>query len=310
MQRRGKTAAGTQRWLCISCAQSDVKKRPDNLRRIHEKMFKQWLTGNATLADLAVRYQVSIQTIHAWLKDFWQQTCAAISRHPVFILILDATGMSKDCVLLIGLNAETNTPTLWYPAFRETYLSWKIPLSAIPYTPAYAVVDGHPGLRRAILERWPQILIQRCHAHVLREMRGFLTLNPKLQAGIDLRILVEDLRLIATRKQKRRWVHRLYQWRKKYESFLKEKTKTPDGHWRFTHRRLRRARSHLFNALPDLFRYIRDRRVPKTSNQLEGGINSPIKDLVRKHRGLVTYKKLILAAQYLKKRRRKTSTRL
>jgi transposase-like protein len=180
----------------------------------------------------------------------------------------------------------------------------------MPYTPAYAVVDGHQGLRRAILERWPKILIQRCHAHVLREMRGFLTLNPKLKASIDLRILVEDLRCIKTRRQKRRWVHRLYRWRRKYESFLKEKTNTPDGHWRFTHRRLRRARSHIVNALPDLFRYIRDHRVPKTSNQLEGGVNSPIKDLVRKHRGFATYKKLVLAAQYLKKRGRKTSTKL
>lgn len=273
-------------------------------------MFKQWLTGNATLNDLADRYGVSVQTIHAWLKDFWQRRCVAVSKQPVFILILDATGMSRTCVLLIGLDAEINEPVAWYPAFRETYINWKALLGAMPYTPAYVVCDGHKGLRRAALDRWPKILIQRCHAHVLREMRTFLTLNPKWQAGIDLKILVEEARTIQTKRQKRRWVRQLFSWRRKYESFLKEKTKSLNGGWRYTHRNLRRARTHIFNALPDLFRYIRDFRVPKTSNQLEGGINSPIKDQVRKHRGFVTYKKLVLAAEYLKKRAKKTNTGL
>lgn len=310
MQRWGTTAAGTIRWRCVSCKKTGIKKRPDHWQRRRKYLFTQWLTSNATLADLAVSHSVSIQTMHGWLKEFWQQPCSAISKIPVFILILDATGMSRDCVLLVGLDAETNAPVLWYPAVRETYTSWKIPLGAVPYTPAYLVADGHQGLRRAALERWPNILIQRCHAHVLREMRGFLTLNPKLQAGIDLRILVEEIKTIQTKRQKRLWVHRLYRWHRKYDSFLKEKSKPLEGHWHFTHRRLRRARSHIFNALPDLFRYIRDRRVPKTSNRLEGGINGPIKDQVRKHRGFVTYKKLVLAAQYLKKRGRKTNTEL
>ncbi len=309
MQKWGKTASGLQRWQCILCQAGSVRKRPDNEQRTSQTLLRSWLTGNATLQELAWIRRESISTLQRTLRDTWQQPCSAISKQPVFILILDATGMSQDCVLLIGLDAQTNAPVAWYSAVRETYLSWKTLLGALPYTPAYLVVDGHQGLRRAALERWPRILIQRCHAHVLREMRGFLTLNPKLRAGIDLRMLVEELRTIQTKRQKRLWVRSLYRWRRRYDSFLKDRTKTPDEHWRFTHRRLRRARSHIFNALPDLFRYIRDRRVPKTSNQLEGGINSPIKDLVRKHRGLVTYKKLVLAAQYLKKRGRNTNTK-
>jgi transposase-like protein len=71
MQKRGRTAAGTQRWFCVVCGKSSIKKRPDHWERKRERLFKQWLTGNATLSDFAVQYQASIQTIHTWLKDFW-----------------------------------------------------------------------------------------------------------------------------------------------------------------------------------------------------------------------------------------------
>ena len=309
MQKRGKTAAGTQRWYCTFCEESSTKRRPDHQERSKEKLFKQWLTGNATLGEIARSQGVSVRTLQDWFRSCWQRPCAAILKQPADILVLDATGMSRECVLLVVLNTETNAPVAWYSAVRETYLTWKPLLGAIPYTPMHLVCDGHQGLAKAAKERWPDILIQRCHAHVLREMRGFLTLNPKLPAGIALRILVEEMKLIQTRRQKRRWVRKVFAWDRKYKHFLKEKTKTLEGHWRYTHRRLRRARSHLFNALPDLFRYIKNSRVPKTSNQLEGGINSPIKDLARKHRGLVTYKKLVLASLYLKKRGEKPPRR-
>jgi hypothetical protein len=144
-------------------------------------------------------------------------------------------------------------------------------------------------------------------AHVLRELRALLTRRPKLPAGIALRFLVNTIEDIHTRRQKRKWIHRYYHWRKKYEQFLKEKTITFGRHWHYTHRRLRRAATHLARALPDLFRYVTDWRVPHTSNQVEGGINGPIKDLLRKHRGMSVRRRLIVATFYLQKRAKKTT---
>lgn len=299
------TAAGTQRWRCIPCAKSGTRKRPDNGRRRKEILFNTWLTGNATLADLAFKYGVNVRTVHRWLAEYWQRSCMALSKGAVYILVLDATHCARTCAMLIALDAQTNKPIAWYPAIMESCAAWKGLLIAMPQEPAYVVCDGHLGLIKAVRERWPDALIQRCMAHVLREMRSFLTRNPKSDAGIALRALVNGLVDIKTRRQKRRWVRKFFRWQKKYTVFLKERTKGIDGRFRYTHRKLRRARTHLLRALPDMFRYIRDCRVPRTSNQLEGGINSPLKDLIRKHRGMQPHHELVLMSLYLKKRARK-----
>lgn len=305
MQRWGKTAAGTQRWRCFLCKKTGTKKRPDRQRRITLFILKKWLTGNATLSDIAKTLGIGARALQDRLRSCWRQPCAAISKSDASVLVLDGTRIGHDCALLIILNAKTNAPIAWWPAIRESYASWKALLRMSSQQPAYVVCDGHSGLLKAVRERWPSVLVQRCLAHILRELRAFLTRRPKLLAGVALRILVGELARIETRRQKRRWIRKFFHWQRKYSSFLKEKTTTPDRHWHYTHRNLRRARTHILRALPNLFRFIKNCEVPGTSNQLEGGINSPLKDLVRKHRGMSTRRKLILASFYLQKRTKK-----
>lgn len=305
MQKRGMTAAGTQRWYCVLCKQSSIKRRLDHLYRSKSHIFVSWLTGNATLKDLSLKHKVNIRTIRTWLKAYWRKPVRALSKRPASILILDATGLSRICSLLIILNAETNKPISWWDAPRESYMSWQSLLQRMPQNPSYVVCDGHLGLIKAIRERWPGVLIQRCHAHILRETRSLLTRHPKLIAGIELKIIVNELGRVDTKPERDAWIQKFAVWQETYNSFLKERTVSSDGHWRYAHRNLRRVRTHLLRAMPDLFRYLDDPRVPRTSNQLEGGINSPIKDLVRKHRGLSTEHELILASLYLRKRAEK-----
>lgn len=305
MQRWGKTTAGRQRWRCFYCKKTSIKKRPDRHRYGIYFLFKKWLMGNATLGELSKQKGVSPQTLIGRFKKCWQQPCAAISKSDASILVLDGTRIGRDCHLLVILNSKTNAPIAWHPAIRESYASWRALLAMSPQEPGYAVCDGHAGLLKAARERWPKILIQRCLAHILRELRGFLTRSPKLLAGIALRVLVGELAQIETRRQKRRWVRRFFHWQRKNGKFLKEKTMTLDGHWHYTHRSLRRAKTHLLRALPNLFRYIKNYEVPGTSNQLEGGINSPLEDLIRKHRGMGVRRRLVLASIYLQKRTKK-----
>lgn len=305
MQRWGKTVGGVQRWHCFYCKKTEIKKRPDRQRSGVIFLLKKWLSGNATLKELAKQKRVTIQTLSRHFKSCWQQPCAALSKSDDQILILDGTCISSDCALLIVMNAKTNSPIAWCPTVRESYASWKIFLDKLPQEPSHVVCDGHSGLIKAVRERWPNAQIQRCLAHVLRELRKILTRHPKLPASIALKILVNELSKIKTRLQKRKWIRKLFRWRRKHNKFLKEKTVTFYGHWHYTHRSLCRARTHLFRALPNLFRYIKNYEVPCTSNQLEGGINSPIKDLIRKHRGMDTRRKLILSSFYLQKRVKK-----
>lgn len=307
MRKYGTTAAGTQRWQCAACKKTGIKKRPDQRQRSTVLLFKQWLTGNATLGNLAAQQRVSARALRQRFATCGKQPCAAISRHDARALVLDGTGIDHACVLLVMLDAQTNAPIAWRPAMRETYTGWKILLARSPQQPRYVVCDGHAGLLKAVRERWPGVLVQRCMAHVLREMRALLTRRPKLPAGIALRLLVSAISNIHTRRQKRKWIRAFLRWRKTYGQFLKERTITIGRHWHYTHRRLRRAATHLTRALPDLFRYVSDYRVPRTSNQVEGGINGPIKDLMRKHRGMSVRRRLLLATFYLQKRVKKST---
>ena len=305
MQRWGKTTTGTQRWRCFLCKKTSIKKRLDIGRKSVSNLFRKWLTGNAVLAEIAKVKKIGVRALQNRFKFCWQQPCAALSKSDDQILILDGTHIGPDCALLTIINAKTNSPIAWCPTVRESYASWKAFLAKLPQEPSHVVCDGHSGLIKAVRERWPNTQIQRCLAHILREMRKFLTRHPKLPASIALKILVNELSKIKTRHQKRKWIRKLFHWRRKHNKFLKEKTMTFYGRWHYTHRSLCRAKTHIFRALPNLFRYIKNYEVPSTSNQLEGGINSPLKDLIRKHRGISTRRKLVLASFYLQKRVKK-----
>jgi hypothetical protein len=116
---------------------------------------------------------------------------------------------------------------------------------------------------------------------------------------------------IETETEKIIWLKSFADWQIKHDNFLKEKTRHPilEKRWWYTHKKLRAVRSLLRNSLGNLFIYLDDPRVPKTSNDVEGGINSRLKDLLRIHRGLIPSHQQVLASWYLAKRQGQKPTR-
>ncbi len=102
------------------------------------------------------------------------------------------------------------------------------------------------------------------------------------------------------------WISDYKIWWLTYNNFIKEKTYsntelTPTGRrkWHYTHGRLHAAYSHLKNAIPNLFCYLLDPKIPNTTNFVEGAINSTLQEKLRLHRGLKLLKRRILIAHYL-----------
>lgn len=147
--------------------------------------------------------------------------------------------------------------------------------------------------------------------HIIRQANLWLTKRPKTQAGVELRALVKQLPAIRTRRQKRGWIRSFRYWRRRHNAFLKERTYSPANpkQWWYAHRKLRAVRSLLHNSQQHLFTYVRYRQVPRTSNHVEGGVNSRLKDLLRIHRGLSPKKKQVLTAWYLAVRQGQKPTR-
>ena len=67
---------------------------------------------------------------------------------------------------------------------------------------------------------------------------------------------------------------------------IKEKSYDAEHkHWWYTHKNLRKVVRHIENALPDMFYYLDDKNIPKTTNGLEGRFNF-LKHHLNSHRGL------------------------
>lgn len=87
---------------------------------------------------------------------------------------------------------------------------------------------------------------------------------------------------------------RFIEWMQKYNSFLSQLTYDENGNSRYTHERLIKAQRSIMKLIKEgtLFTYLDEKlqyeidRIPRTNNQIEGGINSRIREMLRIHRGL------------------------
>lgn len=307
MQHWGRTARGRQRFHCPGCKATKTCRRPDLSNRLLRLTLKHWLTGSLGLAELARQRRVTPRTLQRRLRRLWRELPIPRPMPPASGLILDATHVIGNRYVVLVVQDIRRYPVTWAFAERETFESWWRVLDALRAAgmePRFVVGDGHTGLLKALRLIWPQVLIQRCLLHVMRQARLDLTQNPRTLPGQALLDLVKRLREVRTRRQRRRW-HRAYrQWLCRHDAFLKERTVNPAGprRWWYTHRKLRAVRSQINNSLPDLFHYIRYPEIPRTTNHVEGGINSRLKDLFRRHRGLSATRKITLTAWYLHSR--------
>lgn len=313
MNKWGKTAAGSPRWFCKSCRVSGTRKRKDNRDRSRLFLFVHWLTSKASLGEIAEQQKMMIRTLHRWFEPLWFHPPSPRIPSSVRVLVLDATSVvPRQCMLLIAGDGDRHSPVSWMPAVRECYASWTLFLVGLMQEglePSIVVCDGQRGMLKAIREVWPKAQIQRCLVHVVRQSCAWLTQNPRTRAGRELLALVRYLPMIRTKRQKRRWIRAFHYWNRRHVTFLKERTYGPNRRWWYTHRKLRGTRSLIGNAIPDLFRFVTDHTVPRTSNHVEGGINSRLKELFRCHRGISLTKKLALASWYLALRQGQKPTR-
>jgi len=164
-------------------------------------------------------------------------------------------------------------------------------LKSAGYQPKAIVSDGHKALLKAVNQVFPGVGQQRCLLHLQRQGLLWLTQNPKTLAGQSLRYLVIQLLQVQSFEEAQEWNLLLQSWFELFQEVLQEKTlaaRPTHGkrNWWYTHKSLRRAGRLLRNAQPNLWLWLVQPDVPRTTNLLEGGINAPIKRLLHRHSGL------------------------
>lgn len=310
MIRWGLTATGTQRWQCLNCNKGQCWKRPDTTQRNIARLRERWFLGFLSLTSVARRIGIHRITLSrrfgASRASPYSVPLKQSAQNPV--LVLDGTAISKKTLLILAYDASSDQPIAWSFAKKENFETWHRLLLRISeyFTPHAFVSDGQKGLQKASKTLFPGILHQRCMAHVIRLSLAWLTRNPQTDAGKELRVLVRWLAQAKTQSQAKIWRDAFIDWHKHYDEFLKEKSVNPatNRKW-YTHRKLRAVRSLVANALPNLFWFTADSLIPNTTNAVEGGINSPLAELLHRHRGITEQQKKALVTRFLYARRKR-----
>jgi len=321
LQKRGLTAAGTQRWYCSECTKSSCRARPDLARKLLLERFTRWLLDKESQTELAERMGYSVRTWRNKIAQCWDvippRKLGVMPESPGVIMMDGTRVASLICLVMRTLDGVLG----WQFCPWECSHEWEKLIFDVP-EPKVVVVDGQKGVIAAIARCWPETRIQRCHFHIWMNMRSKLTLRPKTTAGQELLSLARILlRGIDTTTQRDKWIHELYAFGERYKTFINERTygepspATGRTRWWYTHRGLRSAYRQLTKLVEDrqLFAYLEvivvdtdtgePVPIPRTTNHVEGGINSRLRDLLKLYRGLLVKHQIRLADWYLHTRK-------
>lgn len=304
----GATDSGSPRFFCKVC-QTTFTWRCSGIN-LHNRfsLFKSWLKGSSVEAiaesGRGCRRDTLLRTVH-WYLD--QPPRPDPQPNSNCHLIIDGTWFKrKENCAIIYWDADLNHVQHWRYSTGEKVFEIAQDLKNLKRAGVVCssiTSDGAPGIAGAARLVYPDIPHQRCVTHLQRDARRLVTQRPRTAAGKELSPLISRLSGIETHQEKDYWIKDFERWSHCWEGFLKEKTYglKEDGHptWWYTHKQLRRAKILIKNAIPNLFHYLDDETIPKTSNGLEGRFSS-FKQHYGQHRGLSKQRREGYIAWYLR----------
>lgn len=254
-----------------------------------------WLCSNQTQAQL--RSGQSARTFRAQTAWCWNVEPVIEPTGEIFDEIqLDGIYLQKGHCCLIAYANGFVVDFQW--CTTENATAWQVLLARIP-APTVVIIDGGSGLAKALQNAWPQTRIQRCLVHIQRNVRRYLTRRPRTTPGKQLAKLNYALTKIQTLDEAAEWMAALAAWHSEHQGFLKQKTYAADPmattRWWWTHDRVRKAYNLLAGQARKgtLFQYLQpalleqvQTPISSTTNQIEGGINAPLRRMLALHRGM------------------------
>jgi len=281
--------AGKQRYKCKSCSVLSTASNKAVSVSNRFNWFEDWIIGRQTLSQIAANSGYSERTLKRYFSEYLSKTPVLSVRPSEKVnLLIDATYFSNNlCLVLYRDNTIKYTQLYrltdgeWYDEIKEdliNLLSMGVQIESI-------TCDGHKALLKAIRKTCKHVIVQRCLVHIQRMCRIWLTMRPKSQAAADLRAIVNRLHSINTHEQRDYWLVSLVKWHAAYEIFIKEKSYSQTGNYWYKHRLLRRSFTVIRRALPDMFHYLDNNKIPKTTNGIESFFGH-LKSHLTVHRGL------------------------
>lgn len=286
---------GKQRYKCLDCNHVFENKR--RIRRdLSKSLWYQYVNEKQTYNSLSRKFNLSRRTIQRKIDQVQVISPTLTSGNAV--IIMDTSYFGRNFGVMVFRDNYRKRNIFWKYLRYETIAEYK---SGIEYLESKGwnilgiVCDG----RRGIFSSFVNIPIQMCQRHQVAIIRRYITKNPRLEAGKEMR----EISLLLTISGKKEFTIMLDSWYKRWKSFLMEKTYNEEkGIWHYTHRRLRSAYRSLKSNMPYLFTYLEypDLDIPNTTNSIEG-IFSNLKTKLRVHAGIKKKRKINLIDEILGK---------
>jgi hypothetical protein len=219
------------------------------------------------------------------IKDYWlARTPSEVMDHSqVHYLICDATYFHKEGCMLNLMNASDQRIIAHVYIKKESFQAaypWFLSLKEQGLSPRFITTDGEQSMLRAMKKVWPEARFQRCLYHIQHEGMRWLRSYPKTEAGKALRCLLGSLCSINTLAEKDYFIEMYAQWLRHYQGVVLSLPRST-----VAYKDLQRTIVLLNNALPHMFYYLENFKVPATTNALEG-FHSRLKTDYQRHRGL------------------------
>ena len=204
-------------------------------------------------------------------------------------LLIDGTYFSNDICLIVYRDNEIKFTQLYRLTDGEYFSEIKEDLEnllRLGIQVESITCDGHKSILKAIRNVCAHVILQRCLVHIQRECRLWLTTHPKSFPGLSLLAIVNKLHTISSHQQSQEWMMDIYNWHTIHKDYIQLKSFSVNTkrYW-FKHKMVRKAFVHIKNALPNMFEFLFNKRVPKTTNGLESFFGH-LKSHLLLHRGL------------------------
>lgn len=290
--RHGKNR-GHQRWLCKSCGRKFI----DSKKACAEDVLVLYQSGRYSAKDISERLDISERTVFRYLSRTTISENFADTNGREVVVLMDASYWGRNFGVVI-LKDNISGKVLWYKFIDhkeriDDYAEGIEYLEHNNFIIRGIVSDGLKGLRT----RFSQYKFQHCQFHQIQTVKLKLTNNPKTQAAIELLHLVK----LMCHTDKESFIGLFNEWECKWSDFLKEKSTNEDGKSSYKHQRLRSAWLSVKHNMEWLWTFYDNPKLklPNTNNAMEG-LNSSIKDKLRRHKGISVVRRKELIIEVLK----------
>jgi len=204
-------------------------------------------------------------------------------------LMIDGTYFSNELCLILYYDHDIRYVQLYRETDQEKYTEIKEDLANLVSLGVniYSITcDGHKAILKAIKHVLPDVIVQRCLVHIKRQVKTFLSANPKTTVAKELLSFSNQITSIRSIDQCNLWLTSFAKWHRQNKSYINEKTRNVETErWWYKHKNLHLAATHLIKAIPNMFYYLNDPEIPYSTNRLESYFTH-LKEKLTLHRGL------------------------